>query len=109
MNDENFSFTMKPMMVVMGIAIMGAMIIPIVTRLQPRSALSDGLGDLNRDGYVTRADSAIVRQFVAGQISFNDEDYRRADVNGDGAIEEVDAALIDSFIAWQINKFPATP
>jgi len=54
-------------------------------------------GDVNRDGYVTAADIAMLRAYLAG---FPVEICKlAADVNGDGEITAADVALIRAYLA----------
>lgn len=63
-------------------------------------------GDLDMNGEITITDLSGVIQAVAGTITLNDEQKKRADVNGDGKIDSLDVSLINKYIVKLIDKFP---
>ncbi|MCX6789536.1 MAG: PKD domain-containing protein [Candidatus Gribaldobacteria bacterium] len=63
-------------------------------------------GDLDKDDYVTKADSDLVMKIGAELIQPNDWQKKYGDVSGDGTVEAYDAALIMQYNAGIISTFP---
>lgn len=73
--------------------------------MNPRPTVCDSYGDINRDGVVTEADTALMSSLILG---LGDEDQRRrADVDGNGSIDGSDTSAMSSFILCGIDTFPA--
>lgn len=66
---------------------------------------SDGLGDVNGDGYVDSLDAALVLKYDVKLVSFDESQISAGDVNGDGGANSLDAALILRYDANLINSF----
>ena len=62
-------------------------------------------GDVNGDGAVTTADSAVLLRASAEMTTLSTEAEASADVNGDGVADTNDAALILQRAAEKITKF----
>ena len=73
-------------------------------------AADQGLyGDLNGDGLIDGADSALLRAYLAGQISVfpYDSALQAADVTGDQAVTTDDAAMLKAYLLRKRNGFAA--
>ena len=73
-------------------------------------AADQGLyGDLNGDGLIDGADSALLRAYLAGQISVfpYDSALQAADVTGDQAVTTDDAAMLNAYLLRKRNGFAA--
>lgn len=72
--------------------------------MDPRPTVCDSYGDVDRDGVVTEADTALITSFISGG---GDEDQRkRADVDDNGVINTTDSSMVSSFILCNIDTFP---
>lgn len=56
-------------------------------------------GDVNNDGSVTVLDATMLQKYLAGLVSFSDEQLAVADTNGDGNITVLDATAIQKYLA----------
>ena len=52
------------------------------------------LGDVNFDGKIGTADYMLIRKYILGSVSLNENEQREADVNGDNKINSKDYILI---------------
>lgn len=64
-------------------------------------------GDVDGNGYVTITDSAMIKQYLAGQRTLTFEQLQRADVTGDGQVSITDALTIEQYLTGAISTFPA--
>lgn len=53
-----------------------------------------GSGDVNKDGVTDIDDTAVIADYLAGSVSFDEIQMARADINGDGSIDTLDYQLI---------------
>lgn len=65
----------------------------------------DSFGDVTLDGYVTKADSGLVLNYVVDKQTLTQEQLRRADVNNDGSITSTDAMFILQYFEGKIATF----
>ena len=56
------------------------------------------LGDVNRDGRLTIADSTCIQKYIAKNIQYSDIDLEVADVNNDGIVNIKDATTIQRIL-----------
>ena len=63
-------------------------------------------GDINQDGYVSKADSDLVMQIGVESVVPTDWQKKYGDVSGDGTVEAYDASLIMQYNAGIISTFP---
>ena len=102
-----------------GLLIAGvAAIIYFVTRKQqwtpgtPRPAPSNGVGDVNMDGFVDAHDVDAVERIILGLpdlatgLPYTSEQLRRADANGDGAVDIGDVVAIERYYTGATNTLP---
>ena len=73
--------------------------------IKPKTPPCDSYGDVDSNSYITQEDAELVSQFVAGLITFTDEQKRRADANGDAQATMVDAMLIAQYANGIITTF----
>ncbi|WP_040197848.1 NPCBM/NEW2 domain-containing protein [Candidatus Soleaferrea massiliensis] len=59
-----------------------ASLIPIGSQMMP--------GDVNGDGILDDKDLALLKQYITGQVSFTEEQFKAGDVNEDGKINVID-------------------
>ncbi|MFH0740051.1 MAG: dockerin type I domain-containing protein, partial [bacterium] len=64
-------------------------------------------GDVNQNGYVTKEDSDLILNYVAGKAYPASDQVENADVSGDGSVASNDASLVLQYIAGTIKTFPA--
>lgn len=57
------------------------------------------LGDVNSDNNIGMTDSTLIQKHIAGTISFNDDQKKRADMNKDNKIDEADYKLLQDKVA----------
>lgn len=62
-------------------------------------------GDLNQDGKVSTADSALLLQYTAEMTSLDEKQYEGADVDGNGVVDTKDAVLILQYSAEKVPAF----
>ena len=62
-------------------------------------------GDLNQDGKVSTADSALLLQYTAEMTSLDEKQYEGADVDGNGVVDTKDAVWILQYSAEKIPAF----
>ena len=61
-------------------------------------------GDVNRDGYVTPEDAAILIKYLNGvESDFNVHSVRTGDVDGDGVLTDSDVGLIRNYIKGNVS------
>lgn len=63
------------------------------------------LGDVNRDGKITKSDSDLIQRSLAEIIKLDNEQKSLADVSKNNSLSISDATLIQKFCAGQIKKF----
>lgn len=62
-------------------------------------------GDLDQDGRVSTADSALLLQYTAEMADLDEAQYEGADVDGNGVVDTKDAVLILQYSAEKISAF----
>lgn len=60
-------------------------------------------GDVNYDGSVTEDDANLIRKYLSGEVSFNDEEVMLADFNLDGVVNSADIEAIMDILASPFN------
>lgn len=63
-------------------------------------------GDVNLDGYISKADSQLILEYVVGKQTLTWEQLKRADVDGDKDIDSVDAMFILQYAQGLRKTFP---
>lgn len=53
------------------------------------------LGDIDGDNRITIDDVTLVQKYIAGMITFTDEQFKRADINRDGNVDNTDLDLLN--------------
>lgn len=75
-------------------------------QIQPEEQTGVYYGDLDGDGQVSISDLSAVNQAVNGNVTFTEDERKRADVDGDGRITQQDVQLIQDYILEEISEFP---
>ncbi|HDZ54494.1 MAG TPA: hypothetical protein ENI19_02480 [Candidatus Nealsonbacteria bacterium] len=63
-------------------------------------------GDINLDGYISKADSQLILEYVVGKQTLTWEQLKRADVDGNKDIDSVDAMFILQYAQGLRKTFP---
>ena len=74
-------------------------------KFNPKSTLTNKIGDINTDGKINSADALLVLQSSMGVITLTDTQKLLADVNEDGKINSTDALLILQYATGKITSF----
>jgi len=53
-----------------------------------------GSGDVNKDGLTDIDDAAVIADYLAGSVVFDETQMARADINGDGSVDTLDYQLV---------------
>ena len=81
-----------------------------VGRIPPCSLYLGGVdivfGDVNLDGYISKADSQLILEYVVGKQTLTQEQLKRADVDGNRSVDSVDAMFILQYARGLKNTFP---